>query len=76
MLQQGEIVYCNLTIINNGKKQIINRVVYKKVDGYYKGNKVLDVEIISRLGFENRVKGYDVGIKNDEKRNNITGAYE
>jgi hypothetical protein len=76
MIEQGEIVFCNLTIINNGKKEKINRVVYKEVNGLYKGNRVLDIEIISKLGFENRVKGYDVGIKNDEKRNNITGAYE
>ena len=76
MIEQGEIVFCNLTIINNGKKEKINRVVYKEVNGLYKGNRVLDIEIISKLGFENRVKGYGVGIKNDEKRNNITGAYE
>lgn len=76
MIEQGEIVFCNLTIINNGKKEKINRVVYKEVNRLYKGNRVLDIEIINRLGFENRAKGYDVGIKNDEKRNNITGAYE
>lgn len=76
MLEKGEIVYCNLIIVNNGKKEKIDRVVYKKVDGLYKGNRVLEIEIISKLGFENRIKGYDIGIKNDEKRNNITGAYE
>jgi len=76
MIEQGEIVFCNLTIIKKGKKEKINKVVYKEVDGLYKGDRVVDIEIISRLGFENRTKGYDIGTKSDEKRNNITGVYE
>lgn len=76
MIEQGEIVFCNLTIIKESKKEKINKVVYKEVDGLYKGDRVIDIEIISRLGFENRTKGYDIGIRSDEKRNNITGAYE
>ena len=76
MIEKGEIVFCNLTIIKKDKKEKIHKVVYKEVDGLYKGDRVVDVEIISRLGFENRTKGYDIGIKSDEKRNNITGVYE
>lgn len=76
MIEKGEIVFCNLTVIKKGKEEKENNIVYKQVDGLYKGNKVVDIEIISRLGFENKSKGYDIGIKNDEERNNITGAYE
>jgi len=38
--------------------------------------KVIRVEIISRLGFENKAKGFTEVKANDEKRNKITGTYE
>lgn len=37
---------------------------------------VLDIEIIQELGWKHRTKDYTEAKKNDEKRNNITGAYE
>jgi len=76
MIKKGEIVYCNLIILKKDKKQEINEVVYKEVNGLYKNNKVIDIQIIKRLGFENRAKGYNIGIKSEDKRNNTTGAYE
>lgn len=76
MIDFGEIVYCNLTIIKNGKKNTIKEIVYKYKDGFYKGFKVVNVEVLSRLGFENKADGFDIAKKSDEKRNNITGAYE
>jgi len=84
----GEIVYCNLTIEYKGNKHILKEVVYKN-DGklFYKRNhleklkikeavKVIDVDVISRLGFENKSKEYTEVKVNNEKRNKITGAYE
>jgi len=76
MIDFDEIVYCNLTIIKNGKKNILKEVVYKHKDGYYKGFEVVHIDILKRLGFENKSKGFDIAKKSDEKRNNITGAYE
>ena len=38
--------------------------------------KVEDVKIISRLGFENKSKGFTEVKANTETRNKITGAYE
>ena len=75
-IDKGEIVYCNLTTIEKGKKQDYNEVVYKYVDGNYKGKKVVKLEIIKRLGFANKTEGYHTGVKNKEVRNNITGSYE
>lgn len=75
-MEKKEILYCNLTVLKNNKKTIINEVVFKNVDGYYKGNKVLDIDIICSLGFENLTNEFTEVKKSDEKRNNITGAYE
>lgn len=75
-IEKDEIVYCNLTTIQKGKKQRYTEVVYKYTDGNYKGQKVIELDIIKRLGYANKTKSYHTGIKSDEVRNNITGAYE
>jgi hypothetical protein len=75
-MEKREIFYCNLTVLKNNKKTIINEVVFKNVDGYYKGSKVLDIDVICSLGFENLTNEFTEVKKSDEKRNNITGAYE
>jgi hypothetical protein len=75
-MERKKILYCNLTVLKDKKKQIINEVVFKNVDGFYKGNKVLNIDIISVLGYENLTNYYTEIKKSDEKRNNITGAYE
>ena len=84
----GEIVYCNLTIEHKGNKHILKEVVYKNNNElFYKRThleklkikeavKVIDVDVISRLGFENKSKEYTEVKANNEKRNKITGAYE
>ena len=75
-MERKKILYCNLTVLKDKKKQIINEVVFKNVDGFYKGNKVLNIDIISVLGYENLSNDYTEIKKSDEKRNNITGAYD
>lgn len=82
-MERKEIFYCNLTL-QNGKKNIyLKNVVYKETDGYFKNTrlgikeplKVLKVDIIKSLGFENLTNDYTEIKKSDEKRNSI-GAYE
>jgi hypothetical protein len=75
-MERKKIFYCNLTILKDKKKEIIKEVVFKNIDGFYKGNKVLDIDIISVLGYENLSNDYTEIKKSDEKRNNITGAYD
>lgn len=83
-----EIVFCDLTIIHKGIKHKLEKVVYKN-DGnlFYKRNyleklkikepvKVENIKVISRLGFENKSKGFTEVKANTEIRNKITGAYE
>ena len=83
-MERKEIFYCNLTL-QNGKNNIyLKNVVYKYDNGYFKNTrlgikeplKVLKIEVIKSLGFENLSNEYDAVKKSDEKRNNITGAYE
>ena len=84
----GEIVFCNLIIIHKNNRHKLNEVVYKN-DGnlFYKKNhleklkikhpvKIQNIEIISRLGFENKSKKFTEVKGTKEKRNKITGAYE
>ena len=78
-----EIFYCNLKVLNENQIVDVKEVVYKDVDGYYRNMKlfkkpvkVLNIHIIKSLGFENVTSEFTSVQKSDEKRNNITGAYE
>lgn len=84
-----EIFFANLKVQNKGKLQIIENVVYKETDGYFRNIrvlrqygikedfiKVISFEVIKSMGFENITLESTSFIKSDEKRNNITGAYE
>lgn len=78
-----EIFYCNLRVLYEEEVVIVKEVIYKDVDGYYKDNKlfktpvkVLKIDVIKSLGFENISKEYTSVQKSDEKRNNISGTYE
>lgn len=75
-MKKDEIVYCNLTVLRNKKKKVLTQVVYKEKDGYYKGEKVLDIEVIKSLGFANNTKDYTEVKKSNETRNTVTGAYD
>jgi len=88
LIKQGEIVYCNLKFRFDKKVYELKEIVYKQTDGYYYERRFLeplkikekvrvyDIEILARLGFENKNIGYTKAVKNEEQRNKITGAYE
>lgn len=84
LMKRKEIFYCNL-ILQNGKDKIhLKNVVYKDENGLFKNSrlgikeplKVLKIDIIQSLGFENLTNDYTEAKKSNEKRNEITGAYE
>lgn len=83
-MQRREIFYCNLTLQNGKETIFLKNVVYKYEDGYFKNIrlgiknplKVLKIDIITSLGFENLSNEYTEVKKSDEKRNTTTGAYE
>jgi hypothetical protein len=84
----GEIVFCDLIINYKGTKHKLKKVVYKNDGNLFYNRKHLqelkikepvkveDVKIISRLGFENKAKGFTEVKANTEIRNKITGVYE
>lgn len=78
-----EILFSNLTIQDGKTIKIIKEVVYKHTDGFYHNKKmfkepvkVLKVEKIKSLGFDCEYLSFKEVKKSDEKRNEITGAYE
>lgn len=78
-----EIFYCNLTILHNNKPLIIKEVIYKETDGFYHNKKmfnnpvkVIKIDVIKSLGFENISNGHIEVQKSQEQRNIITGAYD
>jgi hypothetical protein len=83
-MERKEIFYCDLTLQNGKDILCLKNVVYKYTDGYFKNKrlgvseplKVLKVDVIHSLGFENKTNEYTEFKKSNEKRNNITGAYE
>ena len=84
----GEIVFCDLIITHKGTKHKLEKVVYKNDGKLFYERKYLEVlkikepveieniKVISRLGFENKAKGFTEVKGSDEKRNKITGVYE
>ena len=83
-MERKEIFYCNLTLQNGKDKIHLKNVVYKYEDGFFKNLrlgikeplKVLKIDIITSLGFENLSNEFTEVKKSNEKRNEITGAYE
>ena len=79
-----EIFYCNLIVLHNKKEVGVEEVIYKDVDGYYSNKKlfkdervkVLKIDVIKSLGFENKTKEFTNVEKSQEHRNTTTGAYD
>lgn len=75
-MEKREILFCNLTVNNVKKNVVIKNCVILKGDENYKKQKIVKTEIIKSLGFESKKEGHVEALKSDEKRNNITGAYD
>lgn len=78
-----EILYCNLTVLHNGKQVLLKEVVYKETDGFYRKKskfkdpvRVIKVDVVKSLGYECQSAGHTEVTKSEEHRNNITGAYD
>jgi len=81
-MERREILFCNIIVLDGKIKRLIEKVVLLDDETVYKERKsknelkIISKEIIKSLGFENKSTGYTEAIKSDEKRNNITGAYD
>jgi len=81
-MKKREILFCNIIVLE-GKKEIkIDKVVLLEDEIIYKNKKfkeplkIIKKEIIKSLGFENLGNGFTKAVKSEEKRNDITGAYD
>ena len=71
-----KIIFADIKVKDKNKTVTLEKVVLKENDKTYKGLEVISINNISDLGNVNQSKGFDLGVKSEEKRNNITGAYE
>lgn len=71
-----EIFFCDLIVIKNKKEVKINKAIWLDGDKLHKGDEIKKVIKHKSLGFQSLNVGYSEVKKSDEKRNNITGAYE
>lgn len=71
-----KIIFADIKVKDKNKIVTLEKVVLKENDKTYKGLEVISINKISDLGSVNQSKGFDLGVKSEEKRNNITGAYE
>jgi hypothetical protein len=70
------ILYGDLIVIEKNKKKQLKNCVWTEGDLVYKNNKIVNVLNSKIVGQTAINLGYSEVKKNDEIRNNITGAYE
>jgi len=75
-MERKEIFFCDLIVIKDKKEVKINKAVWLDGETHYKNMEIKKVTKITSLGFQNRQNGFTEAKKSDEKRNNITGAYD
>lgn len=71
-----EIFFCDLIVIKDKKEIKIKNVVWMETETHHKKMEIKQVFKIKSLGFQSLQTGFTEVKKSDEKRNNITGAYE
>jgi ribosomal 50S subunit-recycling heat shock protein len=75
-MRRKEIFYCDLIVIKNNKEVKIENVVWMETETEYKKMIIKEVIKHKSLGFQSLQKDYTEVTKSNEKRNNITGAYD
>jgi len=83
-----EIIHANIKVTHKKKQIKITDIVILSDDKIFNNKRVLkkygikdpiaidEIEVISSLGFQNSTSEFATVKKSDEKRNEITGAYE
>lgn len=70
------ILFGDIVIIENKKQKTIKGAVFTEGDELYKNNKIIQVLNSKIVGQTSINKAFTEVKASDEKRNNITGAYE
>jgi hypothetical protein len=71
-----EIFFCDLVVIKDKKPFKIEKCVWLEGETVYKRMEIKEVIKIKSLGFQANTEGFTTSEKSNEKRNNVTGAYE
>ena len=76
IMERENILFGNI-IVRDGKKQVeLKDVVFKENANIYKNKEIIKVLSYKIVGQTSVTKSYTEVKASDEKRNNITGAYE
>lgn len=70
------ILYGDIIVIDNKKQKTIKDAVFTEGDEWYKNNKIIKVLNSKIVGQTSINKSFTEVKASEEKRNNITGAYE
>jgi hypothetical protein len=75
-MERKEIFFCDLIVIKDKKEIKVKNVVWMETETEHKKMKIKEIIKHKSLGFQNNQKGYTEVAKSNEKRNDITGAYD
>ena len=75
-MERKNILFGDLIILDGKNKITIKDAVFKEGDLYYKKKQIIKILSFKNVGQTSIIKTYTQGKASDEKRNNITGAYE
>ena len=76
MEEKINILFGDIIVLDGKNKLKIKNAVFKEGDVYYKDRKIIEILYYKNVGQTSTIKSYTEVKASDEKRNNITGAYE
>ena len=76
MEEKVNILFGDIIVLDGKNKLKIKNAVFKEGDIYYKDKKIIEILSYKNVGQTSTIKSYTEVKASDEKRNNITGAYE
>jgi hypothetical protein len=75
-MERKEIFFCDLIVIKDKKEIKVKNVVWMETETEHKKMKIKQIIKHKSLGFQSLQKSYTEVSKSNEKRNDITGAYD
>lgn len=75
-MERKEIFFCDLIVIKDKKETLIKNVVWMETETQHKKMEIKKVIKHKSLGFQSLNRQYSEVSKSNEKRNDITGAYD
>jgi hypothetical protein len=76
MEKEINILFGDIIVFDGKNKIKIKNAVFKEDDVFYKEKKIIEILSYKNVGKTSTLKSYTEVKKSDEKRNEITGAYE